>query len=307
MDHWPINDAGMVLVVGDDKDFLKFLQQSPNRAEEEELPPTLCIGESEAKGFLAETTLAEFADVLPSIMKGEYKVEGSERLKVEVDGIVQPPALNEVAVFPSRSATLLEYALNVDDEMVWRDYSDGVIISTPTGSTAYAMSAGGPMILRGANVAAVVSVNSMDVTRRPLVVPSSSRITLSEITSASRCEVILDGTFRSKVLGEVVVSQHPQPARLVRLLKRYQTADLISKKIRFAEELQKMPASAKLILTTLRYEGPLTQKDLLRKTMLPDRTTRLSINLLVERGLISRRTFPKDARQKVYQLAYSSA
>lgn len=309
MDRRPINGAGMVLVVGDDKDFLKFLQQSPNRAEEgEELLPTLCIGESEAKGFLAETTLAEFDEVLPSIMKREYKVEGSERLKVEVDGIIQPPALNEVAVFPSRSATLLEYALNVDDEMVWRDYSDGVIISTPTGSTAYAMSAGGPMVLRNANVSTVVSVNSMDVTRRPLVVPSSSRITLSEITSASRCEVVIDGTFRSKVLGEeVVVLRHPQPARLVRLLKRYQTADMISKKIRFAEELQKMPASAKLILTTLRYEGPLTQKDLLRKTMLPDRTTRLSLNLLVERGLISRRTFPKDARQKVYELAFSSA
>ncbi len=163
------------------------------------------------------------------------------------------------------------------------------------------------MVLRSANVSAVVSVNSMDVTRRPLIVPSSSRITLSEITSASRCEVVIDGTFRSKVLGEVAVSQHPQPARLVRLLKRYQTADMIGKKIRFAEELQKMPASAKLILTTLRYEGPLTQKDLSRKTMLPDRTARLSLNLLVERGLISRRTFPKDARQKVYQLAYSSA
>lgn len=292
----------MALVAGDDKNFLRFLRSPFSLG-----LPTLFMGETDVKGgFLSETSVSDFGEVLPNILKGEYKVEEHERLKVTVDGVPQPPTLNEVAVFPSRSATLLEYRLNVDDEMVWRDYSDGVIISTPTGSTAYAMSAGGPMILRNANVCAVVSVNSMDITRRPLIVPGSSTITVSEIASASRCEAIIDGTFRNKVVEEIVVSQHPERALFVRLRKKHQTADMMSKKIHFAEELlQTMPASAKLIMATLRYEGPLTQQDLLRKTMLPGRTTRLAVNLLIERGLVKRRSLPRDARQKFYELANS--
>jgi NAD+ kinase len=294
-------DIDLALVIGDDKHFLRFLQ-----SRDTEVPPTLCVGEMDAKGFLSETTVAQLAQVLPSVLKGEFRTEESMRLKVTVDGTLLPPALNEVAIFPSRSATLLEYGLSVDDETVWRDYGDGVIISTPTGSTAYAMSAGGPMIFHSSDVCAVVSVNSMDVTRRPLVVPSSATVNISEITSASRCEAIIDGTFRSRVLEEVSVTRHPHPARFVRLLKKYQTANVISKKIQLAEELLNMPASAKFILATLRYEGPLTQKELLKKTMLPDRTTRLSLGLLIERGLVERRSFPRDARQKVYQVAAAS-
>ena len=62
------------------------------------------------------------------------------------------PVLNDVAVFTSKSATLMEHVLRINGEEVWHDSSDGVIISTPIGSSAYSMSAGGPIIFQAANV-----------------------------------------------------------------------------------------------------------------------------------------------------------
>ena len=87
----------------------------------------------------------------------------------------------------------MEHVLRIDANDIWHDKSDGVIISTPTGSTAYSMSAGGPMVLQKALVFLVVSVNSLDNTRRPLIVPSQSKLEITDIISRYHCEVVLDG------------------------------------------------------------------------------------------------------------------
>lgn len=291
------NDYDMAIVVGEDKDVLRVLRSSESQL------PILGVNEADGGGFLAEANVSNFQNVLLRLLKGDYRVEEARRIKVTVDGKAMPPALNEIAVFPSRSATLFEYALIVDGEVVWRDYSDGVIISTPTGSTAYAMSAGGPMILHDAPVFVVVSVNSMDITRRPLIASDSSKIEITNITSKPRCDAVIDGTVRTSVHESVEVSRHPQPARFVRLLASPKAMEKLAKKIRFAEDLLKMPASAKLILKTLEYEGSLSQKDLVRKTMLPDRTARMALNLLVEKGLVKRKPLLRDARHKLYHVA----
>ena len=294
----PLSDTDLMVVVGGDKDILRTL----HRLEQKQVP-LLGVNEADGGGFLSEVNLSNFSEVFPRIVQGDYRVEEARRLQVVADGRPQAAALNEIAIFPARSATLFEYALNVDEEVVWRDYSDGIIISTATGSTAYAMSAGGPMILHDAPVFAAVSVNSMDITRRPLIIPASSKIRIEEITSPSKCEAIIDGTLRTSVLDSVEVSQHPQPARFVRLLETPKAMNKIAKKLRLAEELLRMPASAKLILKTLEYEGPLSHKDLMRKTMLPERTARLALNLLVEKRLVKRQPLLRDARQRVYQVA----
>ena len=64
-----------------------------------------------------------------------------------------------------------------------------------------------------------------------------------------------------------------------------------------------MPPSAKLVLQTLKYEGPLSQKNISEKAMLPDRTTRLAISLLLEKKLVKRLQSLRDARHKTYQIA----
>jgi NAD+ kinase len=194
----------------------------------------------------------------------------------------------------------MEYNLSVDDEVVWRDYGDGVIISTPNGSTAYSMSAGGPMILQRTPVFAIVSINSLDVTRRPVVVSEASRIKIGEVSSDYGCVVVVDGTYRIKVKDTVEANKWFTSARLVRLPETSKAMDKMVRKVRLAEDLLKMPPSAKLILKTLEHEGPLTRRDLAKRTMLPDRTARMALALLAQRGLIKRKPLLRDPRHKLY-------
>jgi NAD+ kinase len=197
---------------------------------------------------------------------------------------------------------LMEHVLKIDGNDVWHDNSDGVIISTPTGSTAYTMSAGGPMVLQKSQVFLIVSVNSLDNTRRPLVVPNDVMVEVMDITSRYHCEVVLDGGRRVRIKKTLGCSKHEFPARLVRLVGNSSAASLMAKKVKLAEDMLKMPPSAKLILKTLEYEGTLSQKDLAARTMLPERTVRLSLSHLLSQGYVKKKTSLRDARQRIYEL-----
>ena len=111
-------------------------------------------------GFLAEIELKDFDKSLLEIEKQNYIVEERTRLAVEIDGEQLPFSLNELAVNAKKSATVIRYGIVIDDELIWRDSADGIIISTPSGSTGYSFSAGGPIISEGANV--FVIKNSID-------------------------------------------------------------------------------------------------------------------------------------------------
>ena len=114
--------------------------------------PVLGINESESNGFLAQIDLKEFATYVKKLKKLNYKVEEVTRLGVKIDGKNVYPVLNDVAVFSSRSAMLMEHTLRVNGDEVWHDSSDGIIVSTPIGSSAYSMSAGGPVIFQDSSV-----------------------------------------------------------------------------------------------------------------------------------------------------------
>ena len=284
-----------VLTLGNDNDILKTFHKIFKLN-----IPILGVNENDDETFLTELGLSKLRQVMQQISKGKFEVEESKTLTVVTDTTECPPAVNEVAIFPHRSATLLEYTLKVNDEEIWTDSSDGLIIATPTGSTAYAMSSGGPMILPQANVFTVVSVNSLDVTRRPLIIPEDSKVKIDNIVSKLQCEVIIDGIFRSKIGRMVEVSKSINPARLIRLTKTSHTANKMAKKIILARDLLAMPPSAKLMLKTLEYEGPLSRRDILKKTMLPDRTVSLALSILLDRGLVKRRSSLRDGREKMY-------
>jgi NAD+ kinase len=288
----------IAIVVGTDSDVLKAFHELGSRH-----VPVLGVCETETRGFLTEISVKDLPRALENLQKKRFVVEENTRLSVSVDDKNVLPAVNEAAIFPSKSATIMEYTLTVDDEIVWRDYSDGVIISTPLGSSAYALSAGGPMVAHRSKVLVIVPVNSLDVTRRPLIVPDDSKIFINGIHARARCEVVIDGTIRLKVNNKVCIKKHDVPARLVRLPGSSYVLEKMAKKVQLAEELLKIPPSAKLILKTLEYEGPLTHRELVRKTMLPDRTMRQALALLIGKGMVKRKPLLRDARQKLYYIA----
>ncbi len=290
-------EVDLVLVPGGDRGILNYFHKTIVQSS-----PVLGIYESNSTGFLAQTDVKGIESIKDDLKLGNYEIREEERLAVNVDGKDIIPVLNDVAIFSNKSAILMEHFLRINNKDIWHDNSDGVIIATPIGSTAYAMSAGGPLVLQNSRVFVVVSVNSLDNTRRPLIVSDDSFIEIVDITSSHHCEVILDGTFRVKIMDKLQCHKHKFPAKLVTLNNDYSATKIIEKKVRYAEDLLKMPPSAKLILKTLEYEGAMTQKDLINKTMLPERTIRLSLSHLLNRGYLKKKISLRDARQKIYEL-----
>jgi len=290
-------DTDFVLVGGGDKGILHYLHQIGNNS-----PPVIGIYESDSTGFLAQIEIKDINDAINRLKRGEYSIDEATRIAVKVDNYDIIPALNDVTIFPYRSATLMEYKLRINNEDIWHDKSDGIIISTPIGSTAYSMSAGGPMILRGAKVFDIVSINSLDITRRPLIVSDDSKIEIDDIISRYHCEVIIDGDIRVRVKNKVMCFKHEYPAKLVRFAN--QALSLITKKVKLAEDMLGMPPSAKLVLKTLEYEGSMSQKELVNRTMLPERTVRLALSHLLNKGYVKKRVSLRDARQRIYELRF---
>ena len=179
--------ADLVIVLGGDRGVRNYLHSAIDVD-----TPVLGISESESNGVLAQIELKELPSYLNRIKKQDYAIEDVPRIGVKIDGKNTYPVLNDVSVFTSKSATLMEHILRVNGEEVWHDSSDGVIISTPIGSSAYSLSAGGPVIFQAANVFGIISVNSLDITRRPIIVSDNSIIEIDEISSRLHCDVVLD-------------------------------------------------------------------------------------------------------------------
>ncbi len=290
-------DVDYVIVTGGDRGVRKYFHNDLNST-----VPVLGINEFESSGYLAQIDLKEFPTFLNRLKKGDFTIERVTRLGVKIDGKSVYPVLNNLAIFSSKSATLVEHVLRINVEEVWHESSDGVIITTPIGSSAYSMSAGGPAIFQDSKVFGIVSVNSLDITRRPLIVSDDSFIEVDDISSSLRCEVVMDGKERFKVDKIVTCTKFPQPANIIRMKKDSTIVSALTKKVRLADDLLNMPPSSKLLLKTLEYEGSLTQKELAAKTLLPDRTVRLALRHLLDKGYVKRRVSLRDTRQRIYEV-----
>ena len=287
-----------ILVLGGDRGVRNYFHHAVDFE-----TPVLGVSEAEASGFLAQIDLKEIALYRTRLKKQDYSIEEVPRLGIKIDGKSTYPVLNDVAVFPSKSAMLMEHTLRVNGEEVWHDSSDGIMVSTPIGSSAYSMSAGGPMIFQDSPVFEIISVNSLDVTRRPLIVSNESSIEIDDISSRLHCEVVLDGGDRFNVKKIVEFAKVSPSAKIIRMKREPTAISALAKKVHLAEELLSMPPSSKLLLKTLEYEGPLTQKELVNKTLLPDRTVRLALSHLLDKRYVKRKISIRDARQKIYEIS----
>jgi len=290
--------ADCIIVLGGDRGVRNYFRHTIDAT-----TPVLGIGEAEASGFLAQIELKEFPTYLKRLKKQDFVIDEVTRLGIKIDGKNVYPVLNDIAVFPSKSAMLMEHTLRVNGDDVWHDSSDGIIISTPIGSSAYSMSVGGPVIFQDSPVFGIISVNSLDVTRRPLIVSNESAIEIDDISSRLHCEVILDGSDRYKVRKIVECTKFTPSAKIIRMKKDSTAISALAKKVHLAEDLLRMPPSSKLLLKTLEYEGALTQKDLAKKTLLPDRTVRMALSHLLDKGYVKRKVSIRDARQKIYEIS----
>ena len=293
-----IPDVDGVLVCGGDRGVRMYF----NKVDASSVP-VLGLSEGETAGFLTQIDIKNLESYSARLRRGDYSIEEIPRLEVKIDQKKTHAVLNDATVVSSRSAMLMEYTLWVNEQEVWHDNSDGVIVCTPLGSTAYCMSAGGPMIFQGSSVFGIVSINSLDNTRRPLIVSDDSTVIIDEISSRTHCEVVLDGIDRSSVRKSVECSALEHPARIMRMQNDITSISALAKKVHLAEDLLSMPPSSKLLLKTLEYEGVMTQRELAARTMLPDRTVRMALTHLLQKGYVSKKVSMRDARQRIYQIS----
>ena len=127
-------------------------------------------------------------------------------------------------------------------------------------------------------------------------------IEIDEISARLQCEVVLDGIDRYKVKNKVEATKFIPSAKIIRLKKDSTAISALAKKVQLAEDLHNMPPSSKLLLKILEYEGSMTQKEIASKTMLPDRTVRLAMSHLLEKGYVKRKVSIRDSRQKIYEI-----
>ena len=292
----------ILVVVGSDKTLLNTLIRIGSRE-----VPVLPVASGEQPSFLFDVCVRNFELVVSDLINHQWTVEHHARLSVEIARKSTPPLLNEVAIFPRRSATIMHYSLYLDDEEFWRDSSDGLIVSTPTGSTAYSMSVGGPIVLGPAPVLTVIPVNSTNPARRSLVLPHDMRIEIRELSSSVGIEAILDGQKRISVNGgPVTVTRSQADAVFVKLTEERVAAlrgKLLKKVEVFSKVAQALPPSAKLVLKVLEYHDHMTQKEIVEETKLPPRTARHALSILLSEGLVTKHLSLRDSRQSLFSLA----
>ncbi len=139
-------------------------------------------------GFLAAIAPGDIEEKFEQILSGDYSIEDHFLLEAQVfrdDVLVSSStALNDVVVNPSSMSRMMEFELLVNEEFVYNQRSDGIIVASPTGSTAYSLSAGGPIMHPRLDAVVVVPMFPHTLTSRPLVVSGDSTVMVRIIDAA---------------------------------------------------------------------------------------------------------------------------
>ena len=148
-------------------------------------------------GYLAEFPIEEMFPALEAILAGEYKVQQRLMLSVELwrgaELVTRNRVLNDVVVNKSALARIIEIEAYLNDKFVNLFRADGLIVATPTGSTAYNLSAVGPIIFPSMNAMVITPICPFTLSNRPIVVPDDSVIEVRLITENEEVALTLDG------------------------------------------------------------------------------------------------------------------
>lgn len=174
-------------------------------------------------GFLTEVTLPELYRSLELAVNGRAHVEERMMLRAMTtsggDVLTRSIALNDAVITKTARSRMIDLSVYVGDEFVTRVRADGLIIATPTGSTAYNLSAGGPIVQPNVDAMIITPIAPHTLTNRPIVIPGTSTVRVQP-TMDARDEIVftLDGqsTFPIHAGDEITVSRASRPVRLIR-------------------------------------------------------------------------------------------
>ena len=172
-------------------------------------------------GYLAEFRIEELYHALESILSGNFRLDKRVMLDVELkrqdSSVTRNRVLNDVVINKSALARIIEIEAYLNQHFVNSFRADGLIISTPTGSTAYNLSAGGPVIFPSMNAVVITPICPFTLSNRPIVVPDTATIELLLKTDQEQVTLTLDGQvgFELNVEDRVVIRKSSVTFNLV--------------------------------------------------------------------------------------------
>lgn len=246
--HSPLESGArcdLIVVLGGDGTLLAVARKAAGG------PPILGVNLGRL-GFLTEVQRNSLYPALVEVLAGRYALEPRslfevEQLRARAGDSAQRTtyrALNDVVIAKSALSRVIELSLSVDGRHVARYRADGLVISTPTGSTAYNLSAGGPILHPLLPVAVITPICPHTLTLRPLVVPDSSIVEVAIEARQEESEARVDRVYLTvdgqeggdvAVGDSVRVTRSPQPVYLVRTGERGSIFDGLRAKLHWGE------------------------------------------------------------------------
>lgn len=164
-------------------------------------------------GFLSQTNESELSESVDKILNHHYKIEDRLML-ISNDGVL---ALNDFVIKGASASRTSRFYLSINDKFVCDYLADGLIVSTPTGSTAYGLSAGGPVLSPSLNAIVIVPICPHTLTSRPLVVPADEKITISTCDSCTNFVIVADGQDTFNINSKIDIEKSKFSAKLALL------------------------------------------------------------------------------------------
>ena len=230
--------ADLILVLGGDGTLLGMARQIAIARTD---PPILAINFG-SLGFLTEITLPELFEALTSVVDGSARIDERKMLRsrtIRDDTLLaERLALNDVVITKSALSGILDLSVSVGDQFVARFRADGLVIATPTGSTAYNLSAGGPIVHPQVNAIVLTPIAPHTLTNRPVVLPESSAIRIQPELGERHAEAFASfdgqGGIKLERGDTVIVDSASRPLRMIRAASRPYFA-VLREKLRWAE------------------------------------------------------------------------
>ena len=207
-------DVNFVISMGGDGTFLK----AASRVGAKEIP---ILGVNMGRlGFLADVLPSEIENALQTVFDGTYLVEEHTVIQIDVDGgtiLGSPYALNDIAVLKRDNASMISIRASINGEYLVTYQADGLIVSTPTGSTAYNLSNGGPIIVPDAGILCLTPVAPHSLNVRPIAFSDTSSVQLTVESRSHNFLVAIDGRSEKLLEGtKITISKAPYQIKIIK-------------------------------------------------------------------------------------------
>ncbi len=205
------DDCDIVVTIGGDGTIIRTLADVDK--------PLFTIN-SGGMGFLSEVESKFALQGLKKVIEKEYNVEGRAKLQVDVEGIDKklPDVANEITLQTARIAEIMYFHIFVENELLETMGADGVIVATPTGSTSYALSVGGPIMDPTVEAMIIAPLAPFRLAARPWVVPLKKKVQLQVLPKSKEAKLVIDGNYAVDVQTDqkITISESKRKARFIR-------------------------------------------------------------------------------------------